>query len=130
MRRFLLVLLLTVVGLTASAETLRFRSQAYSQKTMASYGWTSWSSWESSDILITMDLNTDIVTIYSPRTQYYKIIDYSNQYYDGTTKCVDYRFYDQDGDRGTMTLAIKQNGQSEIYIRFANVQWAYIVVRI
>lgn len=40
-----------------------------------------------------------------------------------------YKFVDQDGDRGTMKLLMRANGQSEIYIMFNNVKRCYIVER-
>lgn len=129
MKRFLSILLIALVGFTASAEIINFRTTAFCQKTMTSYGWTNWSSWSPSDMLITMDLTNDIITIFSPKIQKYYIYDYSNPYYDHMAQCIDYRFRDQDGDNGVMTLCQKPNGQSEIYIRFANIQWAYVVVR-
>ena len=132
MKRILFALILAIVGVcTADAQVLNFRGQAYCQKTLNSYGrWSSWSNWSSCNVPITINLNTDQVIIYSNRTQYYQIYDYSNSYWDSGAQCVDYAFYDQDGDRGIMTLAVKSNGQSEIYIRFNNIQWAYVVIRI
>ena len=112
------------------AQVLNFRSEAYSQRSLTTYGWSDWSNWKSSNVLITINLNNDRVTIYSNRNQCYQIYDYTGHYMDGNTECIDYRFYDQDGDIGTMTLAMKSNGQSEIYIRFANIQWAYVVRRL
>lgn len=130
MKKFLLICLLAVIGvISANAQTWTFRTIGYSQKELKSYGWTSWSKWYDSNMTITMDLNRDIVTVYSPKTQKYKIIDYSDPYMDSGAQCVDYHFIDQDGDKGTMSLVMKPSGQSEIYIRFANVQWAYVVVR-
>lgn len=67
--------------------------------------------------------------IYSDLPQRYKIVDVSAPYMESGAECIDFKFYDQDADRGTMTLCQKTSGQSEIYIRFANVQWAYIVRR-
>lgn len=128
-KRILVIMILSLVTITSSAEVLKFRTKAYSQRESTPYGWTSWTNWEKSDILITMDLNTDIVTIFSPRIQKYYIFGYSEPYYDHMARCIDYNFYDQDGDKGTMSLVVKPDGQSEIYIRFANVQWVYIVVR-
>ncbi|MCH5166927.1 MAG: hypothetical protein J1F35_03455 [Erysipelotrichales bacterium] len=131
MKKFLFIFILSLIGIcSANAQVLTFRSQAYCQKTINSYGsWSSWSNWESCNVPITINLNNDQVIIYSKRTQYYQIYNYSNSYYDSGAECVDYNFYDQDGDRGIMTLVIKPNGQSEIYIRFADIQWAYIVIR-
>ena len=126
---FLIVLVSLLTSFAVNAQTLYFRGEAYSQRIM-NYGyWSNWSNWQSCNISITIDLTTDKVVIYSNRTQIYQIYDYTGSYMDGTTQCVDYRFYDQDGDRGTMTLAIKSNGQSHLYIRFSNIQWVYVVRR-
>ena len=40
-----------------------------------------------------------------------------------------YKFYDQDLDFGNMRLMIRKNGQSQIYIDFSNISWAYDVIR-
>lgn len=129
LKRVIVILIISLISITASAEILNFRSKAYSQREVKYNQWTEWSNWESSNVLIAMDLNTDVITIFSRRIQKYYVYDYSDVYYDHMAKCIDYNFYDQDGDRGTMSLVIKPDGQSEIYIRFANIQWAYIVVR-
>lgn len=130
LKRLVIVLIVALVSISASAETLSFRTQAYSERTLRGGSWSSWSKWYDSNMLITMNLSTDIVTVYSPKVQQYRIIDYGQTYYSDGCQCVDYHFYDQDGDRGTMSLVIKPSGQSEIYIRFANIQWSYIVIRI
>lgn len=79
---------------------------------------------------LTINLNTDIVTVYSPVTQYYKIIDYTGTYRDGNATVAEYKFFDQDGDRGTLSLVITATNESHVYIRFANIQWCYRVIRI
>lgn len=79
---------------------------------------------------LTINLNTDIVTVYSPVTQIYKVTDYVGTYREGDSTVVEYRFIDQDGDKGTMHLVQKDSGTSFVYIRFANIQWAYIVKRV
>ena len=79
---------------------------------------------------IVINLNNDVVTIYSPKTQIYSIYKYL-----GTKKDSDgditmtYKFYDQDLDFGNMRLMIRKNGQSQIYIDFSNISWAYDVIR-
>ena len=59
-----------------NAQVLNFRSTDYSQRSMGTYGWTSWSSWQKCNVSITINLNNDQVIIYSNRTQYYQIYDY------------------------------------------------------
>lgn len=109
-----------------NAQVLNFRTTAFTTKQ-----YSSWAKWQNSDMLITMDFNNDIVTIYSPNTQIYKIYSAEGSYYDSDGDYhMDFKFIDQDGDRGTMTLMQRTNGASEIYIRFANVQWCYRVRRL
>lgn len=129
-KRIMVIMILSLITITASAQTWRFQTKAYSQRELTNYGWQEWSDWESSNISITMNLDTDIVTIYSLRTQCYRVTKYVGNYVDNGANVAEYRMIDQDGDRGTLLLVIKPNGQSEIYIKFANVQWAYIVVRL
>lgn len=132
MKRFLLIVLLcTITTIAASAQVLRFRTTSFTSKERTSRGWTNWRPFESSDMLLTMDLNSDLVTIYSPTTQYYQIVSYNGTYTDndGDTTA-SYSFYDQDGDRGTMRLVQRRNGRSEIYVDFANIMWCYSVIRL
>ena len=94
--------------------------------------WEDWSKWEDSDVQITMDLTTDIVTIYSKDKQVYQITDYVESSTDSDgDDIVKLRFVDQDGDQGTMRL-IERNSEnrSEIYIDFNNITWVYEVRRI
>lgn len=130
LKRFIITLSIVIFTITASAQTLRFKTQAYSQRDMFYGMWAEWSNWESSNMSITMDLDSDLITIYSPRVQYYKITQYVGNYIDNGASIAEYKMIDQDGDRGTLLLVIKADGQSEIYIKFANIQWAYVVVRI
>lgn len=134
MKKILLFLTLMIAGIfsfTAQSQVLQYRTEAYCQREIMGNGrWGSWSNWEKSYMLVTINLNNDYVSIYSNRTQFYKIYEFTGTYLDGGSKCSDYKFVDQDGDFGTLSLVIKPSGQSEIYIRFANVQWAYIVRRL
>ena len=127
----LFIFILFVFNIVAiNAQILTFRTTGYYERQKYDWGWGNWSSKQASNMNIIINLNTDVVTIYSPRTQVYRIYEYS-----GTTKDSDgdvtatFYFYDQDNDRGTMRLVIRANGQSQLYIDFANVMWAYDVYR-
>lgn len=132
MKKFLLIIFLGLISFAASAQILEFRTTAYTQKQLNSYGtWSDWSPWQNSSMLIQMDLDKDIVVIYSPVTQRYKIIAYVGNYTDKDgEQSAEYKFIDQDGDRGTMKLMVRKSGRSEIYIMFRNIIWVYTVVRI
>ena len=124
-----LVLCFAFIGL--NAQTYSYRSTEFAYKYVNDYGkWTDWSDWERSNILITINFNTDIVKIYSPKTQTYHITEFVRNYTDNSGgQQVEFRFVDQDYDRGTMRLRIESNGNSQIYIDFSNLMWVYNVVR-
>lgn len=131
MKKFLTMLLLSMVAFVSSAQVINFQTTSFTHKERTYRGWTDWAPFERSEMLLTMDLNRDLVTIYSPNIQVYSIISYS-----GTTRDRDgdttarYHFIDQDGDRGTMRLVLRSNGKSEVYIEFSNVIWVYSVLRL
>lgn len=125
MKKYLILFILAFVSICASAQTIQFRTTGYCFRTSDS----SWSPWEKSSMLLTIDLDEDLVTIYSPVIQYYKIISEGYNYTSGNAEIIDYRCIDQDGDIGTLRLAYRITGRSEVYIVFNNVAWGYIVVR-
>lgn len=132
MKKFFIILCLTLVSFAASAQIIEFRTTAYTQKQINSYGqWSDWIPWQDSSMLIQMNLNTDIITIYSPVVQRYYITNYVGNYTDKDgEQSAEYKFIDQDGDRGTMKLMVRKSGRSEIYIMFRNIIWVYTVLRI
>ena len=133
MKRLLLLFMVVVcLGISvANAQTYFYRTTEFAYKQVNDYGrWTSWSDWEDSDLLITINFTSDVVVIFSPTTQRYKITQYVRNYTDASGgKQVEFKFIDQDGDRGTMRLRIEKNGNSQIYIQFSNVMWVYNVRR-
>lgn len=133
MKRILLILnaLLVLCG-SINAETNMYKTTGFAYKYINEYGtWTDWSKWQTSDMVVTIDLNNDIVKIFSPQPQTYAIIQYVREYTDENGgKQIEFKFIDQDGDKGTMRLRIEINGNSQIYIQFANIIWVYNVKKI
>lgn len=129
MKRILIIFafLLSIVG--ASAQVQYYRSTAFAQANVYN-GRYVWGNWESSNMTITINLNTDIITIYSPRTQVYRVLNSGDSYTDNSGgRQVSFKVIDQDGDRGTIRLRIEKSGNSQIYVDFSNVAWVYNVVR-
>lgn len=90
-----------------------------------------WSDWKKCDILITFNLRTDKVVIYSRSIQIYKVLTQGQSYIDESGgEQVKYDVIDQDDDLGDMRLRVERNGNSQIYIDFADVSWVYNVIRI
>ena len=90
-----------------------------------------WSDWQRCDILITFNLKTDKVVIYSRPIQIYKVITQGQNFIDESGgEQVKYKVIDQDDDLGSMRLRVETNGNSQIYIDFADVSWVYNVIRL
>lgn len=126
MKKYILIFIMFLTTCAINAQVVNFRTTAFATKQSST-----WSSWKNSDMLVTIDFNSDVVTIYSPNIQIYKIYSSVSSYYDKDGDYnMNFKFIDQDGDRGTMTLLQRKSGSSEIYIRFSNVQWCYKVLRL
>lgn len=132
-KRLIMIVFLSLFLIPAGAQVLKFKTTAFASNSYnyTTERWSGWSDWERSNMLVTINLNTDVVTIYSPVTQRYQIYDGESSYYDsdGDLHMV-YKFIDQDYDKGVMRLLQRQSGASEIYIEFANIRWCYRVIRI
>lgn len=136
MKKYLLILAFISVMLfghitKSYAQTYYYRTTEFAIKETNAYGtWKNWSAWEPSNLTLTIDLDRDIVRIYSRDTQVYRITKYVRNYVDDSGgNQLEFRFIDQDGDRGSMRLRQERNGNSQIYIEFSNVMWVYNVIR-
>lgn len=131
MKKILIMMLLSIVSLTSFAQIINFETTSYTSKQLTSRGWTNWKPQQRSSMLLTIDLSRDVVTIYSPRIQVYRVVDCSDAYIDRDGDTVmELKFIDQDGDRGTMRLLQRRSGKSEVYVCFSNIIWVYTVIRI
>nr|DAT77743.1 MAG TPA: hypothetical protein [Caudoviricetes sp.] len=129
----LVLLLLLFIGVSASAQVIKFRTVAYAENKYNYYTqkWSGWSNWEKSNMLLTIDLQNDLIAVYSPVTQIYKIYKAEESYYDSDGDFnLPFKFIDQDGDRGTLRLLQRASGSSEVYIEFLNIRWCYKVLRL
>ncbi len=137
MKKFLftfLMMLTMMLGtsIDANAQTYNYRSTEFSYKYMNNNGyWTNWSEWEPSNIRIKIDFDDDTIIIYSKSVQVYQVTDYLGKYTDESGgQQTKFKVIDQDSDIGTVRLRIEQNGNSQLYVDFADVMWVYNVRRI
>ena len=137
MKKFLIILvtLLTFNISTCLAQVQWYKtvSVAYKVKKYDNYyreyRWTNWSNWRKCVCEVKIDLNRDIIVIYSNETQIYKVLSIEAPPIDTSGKQVKFSVIDQDGDFGTLRLRVENNGNSQIYIDFADIMWVYNVVR-
>lgn len=130
MKRLLALFIALVAMFSAYSQTINLRTTGFAFKEKTYYGWTDWSNWESSNMNITINFDSNLIIVYSPIIQIYKIVEYSRAYVDSDgDEVIELRFVDQDRDRGSMRL-IRRKTRTEIYISFNNIQWVYSVVRL
>lgn len=126
-------MLLLVLGFaTADAQVQYYRTTAYAEAKIYNGVYT-WGDWQDSNMLLVINLNTDVIKIYSPTQQIYMVYGtYKNgDAYTDSSGGRNVKFYviDQDGDKGEIRLRIESNGNSQVYVDFKNVAWVYNVVR-
>ena len=133
MKKFLVILMMAVIGFTASAESLWFRAYNYAIKYKTSYNHNNsqgWSSFQKCSVDIEFKMDEDIIIIYSNRTQIYAIYENAGTYNDSDGgKQQGYYVLDQDYDKGMIRLRIARDGTSQLYVDFNDVSWVYNVVR-
>lgn len=129
----LLLLVFLFIGVSVSAQVIKFRTVAYSENRydFNLQRWNGWSDWEKSNMLLTVDLQNDVIKVYSPTPQIYKVYESGESYYDSDGDLnILFNFIDQDYDKGVVRLLQRRSGSSEIYIEFLNVRWCYRVLRL
>lgn len=130
MKKFLFIMLM-IFGfvLNSNAQIQYYKTTAFAEAKIYN-GTYYWGDWQSSSLVITFNLNTDVITIYSPKTQVYKVYKTGNAYTDSKGgRQVTFYVIDQDYDKGTVRLRIDPSGSSQVYVDFSNVGWVYSVVR-
>lgn len=130
MKRILIVIMfgLFCVG-AVQAQTQWFKATELAIKVVNNGNWTKWSDWESVDINIKFDLSNDLIIIYSQEIQIYKVLDQVKSPYDSNGTQVKFKVLDQDYDKGFLRLRVENNGNSQIYVDYADISWVYNVVR-
>lgn len=125
-----LALVFCTLGTFAQSGILWFRTTEFAWK-QKEYGvWSDWTDWERSNMKVKFDLNRDQIVIFSPNIQIYNVLSIEEPPYDPSGQQVKYRVIDQDDDFGYIRLRVENNGNSQIYVDFANIKWVYNVVRI
>lgn len=133
MKKFFVILMMAVIGFTASANSIWFRAYSYASKYKTNYNRNNsqgWSNFQKCNVDIEFKMDDDIIVIYSNRTQVYAIYENAGTYNDAEGgKQQGYYVLDQDYDKGMIRLRIARDGTSQLYVDFNDVGWVYNVVR-
>lgn len=125
MKRLVVIIMFGLLYFGAAhAQTQWFKATEFAVKFASE-----WSDWESVSVNIKIDLANDIIVIYSQETQVYKVLEVLSPPTDPSGTQVKFKVVDQDYDIGSLRLRVENNGNSQIYIDFADISWVYNVVR-
>ena len=130
MKRFLLALLLLLIGSSAFSQTIRYRAHQYAVGFRDDYGSIEWGEWEDCNIVITIDFDNDFIKVYSKRTQNYVVVSSGEQYedaYGGVN--IDMVAVDEEGIECNMRLRIQDDGIAQLYSYYSDVAWVYSDLR-
>ena len=136
MKKIFSIILVTMAMLfcvsnTVSAQTYYYKTKQFAIKYKGTNGWGEWSDWEASDMKMKIDMDDDLIVIYSKATQIYRVLEDMGSYTDESGgKQQKFWVIDQDDDYGYVRLRIEKNGNSQIYVDFNDVMWVYNVVRV
>lgn len=132
MKKFISIMLLTLtmffsVSMSADAQTYRYRTQQLATATInQTTGRYTWSNWQRCVLIITIDFDNEKIYINSNSPQRYRVLycgEWERDNGGGTT--LPMRVVDQDGDIGNCRLRIESNGNSQIYIDWADCAYVY-----
>ena len=131
MKQLLCILIAVFCLCSAKAEPIFYRASNFSYKFLDDNArWSSWSDWEESKILISIDAEEEVIKVYSEQDQRYVIVKMNDQYKDkeGGEQC-EMTVVDQDGDVGVIRLRVQRNSIAQLYVEFENIMWVYSGLR-
>lgn len=92
----------------AEAQTYWYKTTSFAYRQVVGYGWSDWTPWEPTDMYILIDLDRDIIKVFSSVIQIYFVWAMT---------------------KPTPTRRVV-NKYSQIYVDFSDVMWVYNVIRI
>lgn len=132
MKKFLFSFMLVMIGLfscamSVDAQTYKYRTQQLAIASVNQYtGKYTWSNWQKCVLDIYIDLDNEKIYIDSNTPQYYSVLSCGSWTNDnGGGKQLNMRVVDQDGDVGGCRLRIEANGNSQVYIDWADCAYVY-----
>ena len=128
MKKIFLTLMFVLFASISFAQNIQwYQATSFASKP---YNSASWSDWQSSTVKICININNDTITIYSPQTQYYQVISQVQAPYDADGVQVRYVVRNVLNQTLYVRLRIENNGNSQLYVDFADGSIVYNIRRI
>lgn len=128
MKKFILLIATILFSVSTFAQsTAWFQAKSFASKPAYS---STWSAWEPSTVKIKFDFVNQTITIYSPVTQYYQVVQQLPSPYDPSGVQEKYQVIAPNGYYYIIRLRIENNGNSQIYVDANDGSIVYNVVRL
>ena len=76
-------------------------------------------------MLVVINADRDVITVYSQDPQEYDIIDYEGEERDINGKSIRYLCVNEDGLRCNIRLRKQDDGSIQLYVDFSDAMWVY-----
>jgi hypothetical protein len=124
-------LMMFAFNVNSNAQTYAYRGFQAAYKYVENGRWTDWTAWKNVNVIITIDYDNDIIRVHANSPQMYVVTNYDGSYTDSSGgQQVQFSVVDQDYDAGKIRLRIERNGNSQVYVEFADVILVWNVVKI
>lgn len=128
MKKLILLIATILISVSTFAQnTVWFQATSFASKPANS---STWSSWQSSSVKIKFDFVNQAITIYSPVTQHYTVVQQLPSPYDPNGVQEKYQVIAPNGYYYIVRLRIENNGNSQLYVDANNGSIVYNVIRL
>ena len=126
MKKLLFILILIFSICAVKAQTYKYYTTCFAYKYYENYGWTDWSEWERSHMLVVISTDRKIINIYSDKIQEYDIYEYTGEENDddGGSSFL-FQCVNKDGLRCQVRLRVQSDGSKQLYVDFNDAMWVY-----
>ena len=126
MKKLLFILILIFSICAVKAQTYKYYTTCFAYKYYENYGWTDWSEWERSHMLVVISTDRNIINIYSDKIQEYDIYEYTGEESDddGGSSFL-FQCVNKDGLRCQVRLRVQSDGSKQLYVDFNDAMWVY-----
>ena len=126
MKKFILLFLLAFSAVVASAQSFKLNAYELSYRYVDGDGeWSEWSDWEKISILIVFYHDEELITIYSQKTQNYKVKEYVGENEDSDGNSMTFNCVNDDGVNCNIRIRAQKNGVRQLYVDFEDFSWVY-----
>lgn len=123
-----LLLILFFASATTYAQKYRFKTSSFMVSNKDNKGnWSDWSKPQKSEMVVTLDMESHRIVVYSEVIQLFSIMKYGNQENKGDDDVVTFNCVDNNGVECTLSIYTrkKQGNRNQLYITYQDMIIVY-----